>query len=280
MFTYKEGDEASYFVISEDFGGDAADVDPSGAGTSKESPMVLSSIGWTTEASASEGEAYIRPSSAKIFSMEPGGISVTVEEVQRETVAEAVEAVSPLGNTLISSKQFSLDIRYALFQQSLFTGVPLLGASTSRGPADLPEGIRSETSTSAATDVAALDALYHDLPSYQSEPAGGVKDAEETVATELISLPAGSVGEMPVVSLTLPILKTTGLKVITSPTSPMLVVEPVLPEIVTSPTSIVASVLVSMRTPLRSPVIPRLSPASASVISSTIMIVKRVEALS
>ena len=56
LFTYKEGDEASYFVISEDSGGGAADVGPSGAGTSKESPMASSSIGWTTEASASEGE--------------------------------------------------------------------------------------------------------------------------------------------------------------------------------------------------------------------------------
>jgi len=109
-----------------------------------------------------------------------------------------------------------------------------LGASTSRGPADLPEGIRSEASTSAAMDVAELDALYHDLPSYQPEPVGGVKEAEETGATEPISLPAGSIGEMSVISLTLPILTTTGLKVITSPTSPTLVVEPVLPEIVTT----------------------------------------------
>jgi len=82
------------------------------------------------------------------------------------------------------------------------------------------------------------------------------------VVTEPISLPTTSIGEMPVVSLTLPILTTTELKVITSPTSPTLVVEPALPEIVTSPTSIVASVLVSMRTPLRSPAIPRfLQPA-------------------
>ena len=41
-----------------------------------------------------------------------------------------------------------------------------------------------------------------------------------------------------------------------------------------------ASVLVSMRTPPRSPVIPRLSSDSASVISSSIMTVKPVEALS
>ena len=41
-----------------------------------------------------------------------------------------------------------------------------------------------------------------------------------------------------------------------------------------------AGVLVSMRTPPRSPVIPHLSPASASVISSTSMTVKPVEVLS
>ena len=39
LFTYKEGDEASYFVVSEDSGGDAADVGPSGAGTSKGNPI-------------------------------------------------------------------------------------------------------------------------------------------------------------------------------------------------------------------------------------------------
>jgi len=155
-----------------------------------------------------------------------------------------------------------------------------LGASTSRGPADLPEGIRNEASTSAATNVAELDALYHDLSSYQPEPAGGVKEAEKTVATEPLSLSAGSAGEMSVVSLTLPILITTGLRIITSPTSPTLVVEPVLPEVVTSPTSIVVSVLVSMKTPPRSPAIPRSPPASVSATSSTVMTVKPVEALS
>ena len=41
-----------------------------------------------------------------------------------------------------------------------------------------------------------------------------------------------------------------------------------------------AGVLVSMKTPPRSSVIPRLSPASASTISSTVMIAKPVEALS
>ena len=52
--------------------------------------MASSSIGWTIEASASEGEPYVPSSYAKIFSMEPDGISAAVEEVQRETVAEAV----------------------------------------------------------------------------------------------------------------------------------------------------------------------------------------------
>ena len=116
-----------------------------------------------------------------------------------------------------------------------------MGASTSRGSADLRKGIRGETSTSAAIDVAELDVLYHDLPSYQPEP-GGVKEAEEMVATEPISLPAESVGEMPLISLTLPTLATTRLRIITNPTSLALVVEPVLPEIVTSPTSIMAGI--------------------------------------
>jgi len=117
LFTYKEGDEASYFIISEDSGGDTADVGPSGAGTSKESPMASSSIGCTTEASMSEGEPDVPPATAKVSSMEPDGISATVEGVLRETAAEAV---SPLGNTLISSKKFSPDIHYVLFQQRLF----------------------------------------------------------------------------------------------------------------------------------------------------------------
>ena len=64
--------------------------------------MASSSIGWTTEASVSEGELDVPPASAKSFSMEPDRISVVVEKVQREIVAEAVEAISPLGNTFIS----------------------------------------------------------------------------------------------------------------------------------------------------------------------------------
>jgi len=120
LFTYKEGDEASYSVISEDSGGDVADVGPSGAGTSKESLTASSSIGWTTEASASEGELDVPPATAKVSSIEPGEISDAVEGVLRDTVAEAVEVVSPLGNTLISCKKFSPDIHYVLFSIKSF----------------------------------------------------------------------------------------------------------------------------------------------------------------
>jgi len=165
-----------------------------------------------------------------------------------------------------------------LLKQSLAAGVLPLGASTSREPANLPEGIRGEASTSTAADAAELDALYHDLPSYQPKPVSE-KEAKGTMVTEPILLPTTSVSEMPVILPTLPILPTAELKVITSPTSPTLVIEPALPEIVTSPTLIVASVLVSMRTPLRSPTIPHIALASTSAIPSTVMLVKPVEAL-
>ena len=92
----------------------------SGAGASKESPIASSSIGWTIKTSASEGEPDIPPATAKVSSMELGGISATVGGVLRETVTEVVEAVSPLGNTLISCKQFSPDIYYVLFSTKSF----------------------------------------------------------------------------------------------------------------------------------------------------------------
>ena len=88
-----------------------------------------------------------------------------------------------------------------MLKQSLATGVPPLGASTSRKPANLPEGIRGEASTSTAADAAELDALYHDLPSYQPEPVSE-KEAEGTMVTEPISLLTISVSEMPMVSPT------------------------------------------------------------------------------
>ena len=54
LFTCREGDEAGYFAVSEESAGDATDVGPSGARTSKENPAASSSFGWTTEGSASE----------------------------------------------------------------------------------------------------------------------------------------------------------------------------------------------------------------------------------
>jgi len=126
--------------------------------------------------------------------------------------------------------------------------------------------------------------VYHDLPSYQPEPAGDFMVAEEMRAalpsTEPITFSPESVGEMTVVSLTPPVLVTTGLRVTTSPISQTLVVEPALPGVVTSPTSIGAGVLVSMKTPPRLPAIPRPSPTSVSATSSTIMTMKPVEVLS
>ena len=153
-----------------------------------------------------------------------------------------------------------------------------MGASTLREPTRLPEGSRGEVSTSTAADAAELDALYHDLPSYQSEPVRG-DEIEGTLVIEPTSLPATSASEVPLVSPVPPILPGAELKVITSPTSPTLVVKPVLPEIVTSPTSVVASVLVSMRTPPRSLTTPHVAAASASAIPSIIMSIKPVETL-
>ena len=140
----------------------------------------------------------------------------------------------------------TLAICYALPKHSLVAGVPPPGASTSREPTDLPEGSRGDMSTSTAADAAVLDALYGDLPPYRPEPARGT-EVEGTVVMEATSLPTISTSEVPSVLLG------AELRVITSPTSPTLVVEPAVQEMVTSPTSIVASVLVSMKTPPRLP---------------------------
>jgi len=43
----------------------------------------------------------------------------------------------------------------------------------------LPREFREETSTSAVVDVAELDVFYHNLPSYQPEPTGDSRMAEE-----------------------------------------------------------------------------------------------------
>ena len=54
LFTYSEGDEASYFV-SDEPEGCAIDVGPSRAGEDKESPMASSSRELVVEPMASEG---------------------------------------------------------------------------------------------------------------------------------------------------------------------------------------------------------------------------------
>ena len=91
-----------------------------------------------------------------------------------------------------------------MLKQSLATSVLPLGASTSREPTNLPEGIRGEASTSTAADVAELDVLYHGLPSYHPESESGLKETEGIVVTEPISLPTILVSELPVVSPALP----------------------------------------------------------------------------
>ena len=75
--------------------------------------MASSSLGWTTEVSASEGEPAVPPVSTKNFPIELGGVDAVTEEVREETAAEAVEAVSLLGNVLIFCKQFSSIICHA-----------------------------------------------------------------------------------------------------------------------------------------------------------------------
>ena len=87
LFTYKEGDEAGYFAISEG-GGDAADIGPSGIGTSRRNSDTSSSLGWITEGSASESGPAIRIDSAKDFPMEP---------VETDVAAKTIEATSSFG---------------------------------------------------------------------------------------------------------------------------------------------------------------------------------------
>ena len=91
LFVYKESDEAGYFAASEEFGGDAADISPSGTGTFKGSPEASSSFGWTTEDSASESGPAIRIDSAKDFPM---------ERVETDVAAKMIEATSSFGIAL------------------------------------------------------------------------------------------------------------------------------------------------------------------------------------
>ena len=134
-------------------------------------------------------------------------------------------------------------------------------------------------------DATEFDVLYHDLPSYQREFVADLTMAEETkvVFPSMLS---------------------------TKPNAPHLnqrrdnggfddatnfgynrsqgnyrpdvsdVVEPAFSGVVTSPTSLVAGVLVSMKTPPRLPAIPRPCHTSVSATSSSVVMVKPVEGLS
>ena len=69
-------------------------------GLQKEALWPSALFGWTTEGSASEGGSAVRVDSAKDFPMEPEGTDAAVEEVRRETVAKATEAISSFGSAL------------------------------------------------------------------------------------------------------------------------------------------------------------------------------------
>ena len=105
--------------------------------------MASSSREWVTEPLASEGKPDVppteavrtdeihpeiapsaSPATAKVSSIEPAGVSVAIEGVPRDTVIEAVEAVSlmtssPLGITIAICKQFFLDIIILYFNKVL-----------------------------------------------------------------------------------------------------------------------------------------------------------------
>ena len=109
-------------------------------------------------------------------------------------------------------------------------------------PENSPERSEGELGASTAADAAVLDALYGDLPLYQPKEADRPEVAEAAVPGASL-LPSE-------VSATLPSAE---LRVITSPTSPTLVIEPAAQEVVASPSSAVAGVLVSMRASPKSP---------------------------
>jgi len=89
LFTY--GTAAGSFAYPAESGGDAADIGPSGAGTSKGSPVASSSIRWSTGDSASG--PVIRVDSAKNFSMEP---------METDAADEMFEVTSSFGIVLAS----------------------------------------------------------------------------------------------------------------------------------------------------------------------------------
>jgi len=86
LFTYGTAADSSAHL--EESGSGAADVGPSGVGTPRGSPMASSSIGWSTEDSASR--PAIRTDSGKNFAMEP---------IETDAADEMFEATSALGMT-------------------------------------------------------------------------------------------------------------------------------------------------------------------------------------
>jgi len=84
LFTY--GTAVGFSTHSEESGGDAADIDPSGAGTSKGSPVASSSVEWSMGDSANGPAIHV--DSAKNFSIEP---------IETDATEEMFEATSALG---------------------------------------------------------------------------------------------------------------------------------------------------------------------------------------
>ena len=155
-------------------------------------------------------------------------------------------------------------------KHNFVAGVPPQGASTSREPDDLPEGSRGNMITSTAAEAAVLDALYGDLPPYRPKLAEGT-EVEGAIVPGVSSLLTISTSEAPSV------MPSAELRVITSPTSPTVVVEPAVQEMVTSPTSAVASVLISMKTPPRSLMTCHAAAASVPAVPSTVVSTRLVD---
>ena len=91
LFTYGAATDSPAY--SEESGSGAADVGPSGVGTSRGSPEASSSIGWSTGYSASGSEPAIRVDSAKNFPM---------ELLETDVAGETLEVTSSYGIVVTS----------------------------------------------------------------------------------------------------------------------------------------------------------------------------------
>jgi len=205
--------------------------------------MALSPIEWSSGYSASESGPTKYVESGKNFPMGPLDSD------------EADEVTSAFGMTVTSWCLFYL--QHLLFYLGFVAGVRPQGASASKEPENSPEGSEDELSTSSGADAAMLDVLYGDLPPYQPKAAER-REVVEVTTPRVSSLPS----EVPA---------STELRVVINPASPSQVVEPVAPEVVASPSLAVAGVLISMRTPPRSPLACPTAvdvPASSSAVVS------------